>query len=58
MREDIAAVNRHSVVYARRNEHRDLHLHAVGDYQLRLLGIDPGGKSTDLGLYPFQITKN
>lgn len=29
---------------------------ARGDYQLRLLGIDSEGRSSDLGLYPFQVT--
>jgi len=29
---------------------------APGDYQLRLLGIDSAGRSSDLGLYPFQMT--
>jgi hypothetical protein len=29
---------------------------APGDYQLRLLGIDSTGRSSDLGLYPFQMT--
>lgn len=29
---------------------------AQGDYQLRLLGMDSAGRSSDLGLYPFQMT--